>query len=227
MIINYPTGFYKSILPPAPESKGNITYTISNEVPPRGSLFFLKNNLRLASTSLPLLTTEPTGVRYNGTVKSYRGITSSSVPIRPIGSVIEFNDNLNPIDNVNQNLNSSNDFYRFNNSSIDPINSKLIDAYKKFQQRLIDISQELQNSYVSIGNFEREYNTYVSSLNAIDQALILEPDDQSLLGAKQELTIKADINSTITKSLYVTVNTLSTKKLQYEDSLRSLSKAIK
>jgi len=124
MIINYPTGFYRSVLPPAPESKGNITYTISNEAPPRGSLFFLKTNLRLASSALPLLTTNPTGIPYNGTIKSYRGRTLSSVPIRPIGSVIEFNDKSNPIDNVTPSLNSSNDFYRFNNVSIDPINTK-------------------------------------------------------------------------------------------------------
>lgn len=227
MIINYPTGFYKSVLPPAPESNGNFTYTISNEIPPRGSLFFLKTSLRLASSSLPLLTTDPTGVPYNGTIRSYRGRVLSSTPIRPVGSIIEFNDNNKPIDNVTLDLNSSNDFYRFNNSSINTINHKLIEAYKKYQQLLIDVTQEIQNSYISIGNFEREFNTYMSSLDAIDYALILEPNDQSLLDSKNELNAKAVVNTALIKDLQTNINLLSIKKSKYEDSLRSLSKAIR
>lgn len=227
MIINYPTGFYKSVLPPAPDSKGNYTYTISNEPPPRGSLFFLKTSLRLASSALPIMSTDPVGVPINGSIKSFRGKTLSDTPIRPIGSVIEFNDGSSPIDNVSPDVDNSNDFQKFSNVSTDPIANKLMAAYRNFQQRLIDISQELQNAYITIGNLEREKNTYISSLDAVNQALILEPTDQALLDVKQELNAKISINSIIIQDLYETVNTLNIKQSQYVDSLRSLSKAIK
>ena len=47
MIINYPTGLYATILPKKPEDGGNVTYTISNQTPPRSNLLFPKVPLGL------------------------------------------------------------------------------------------------------------------------------------------------------------------------------------
>lgn len=40
--MNFPTGLYKTVLPSAPSVRGNITYTISNDPPPRTNLLFPK-----------------------------------------------------------------------------------------------------------------------------------------------------------------------------------------
>jgi hypothetical protein len=42
VIINYPTGFYKSVLPKLPEDSTSVTYTISNTIPPRTNLIYPK-----------------------------------------------------------------------------------------------------------------------------------------------------------------------------------------
>ena len=42
MIIKFPTGFYETVLPNFPEDSGNITFTISNNPPPRTNLIFPK-----------------------------------------------------------------------------------------------------------------------------------------------------------------------------------------
>lgn len=42
MIIKYHTGLYKSVLPSGPNSKANVTFTISNTSPPRTALLFPK-----------------------------------------------------------------------------------------------------------------------------------------------------------------------------------------
>lgn len=42
MIIKFPTGFYETVLPNDPEDSGNITFTISNNPPPRTNLIFPK-----------------------------------------------------------------------------------------------------------------------------------------------------------------------------------------
>lgn len=42
MIIKFPTGFYETILPQEPEDGGNVTFTISNQAPPRTNLVFPK-----------------------------------------------------------------------------------------------------------------------------------------------------------------------------------------
>jgi hypothetical protein len=41
MIINFPTALYESVLP-GPSESGNITYTISNQDPPKSSNTFLQ-----------------------------------------------------------------------------------------------------------------------------------------------------------------------------------------
>ena len=42
MIIKYPTGLYKNALPSEPSDSTSVTYTISNELPPRTKLVFPK-----------------------------------------------------------------------------------------------------------------------------------------------------------------------------------------
>lgn len=42
MIVKYPTGLYRNILPKKPEDSGNVTFTISNNTPPRSDLLFPK-----------------------------------------------------------------------------------------------------------------------------------------------------------------------------------------
>lgn len=42
MIIRFPTGLYRSVLPSAPGDGGNVTFTISNSTPPRTNLLFPK-----------------------------------------------------------------------------------------------------------------------------------------------------------------------------------------
>jgi hypothetical protein len=42
MIIKFPTGFYETVLPQEPQDGGNVTFTISNNPPPRTNLVFPK-----------------------------------------------------------------------------------------------------------------------------------------------------------------------------------------
>ncbi len=42
MIIKYPTGLYRDVLPVEPQDRGNVTFTVSNTTPPRTNLVFPK-----------------------------------------------------------------------------------------------------------------------------------------------------------------------------------------
>lgn len=42
MIVKYPTGLYRDVLPTEPQDGGNVTFTISNTTPPRTNLVFPK-----------------------------------------------------------------------------------------------------------------------------------------------------------------------------------------
>lgn len=53
MIIDYPTGLYKNVLPQEPGDDQNVTYLISNNPPPRDNLFFPKMSVGVASHRRP------------------------------------------------------------------------------------------------------------------------------------------------------------------------------
>lgn len=56
MIITFPTGSYRSILPKKPDDSGNITFTISNNLPPRVNLVFLQVPPSIRQRTRPQLT---------------------------------------------------------------------------------------------------------------------------------------------------------------------------
>ena len=227
MIINFPTGFYKSILPPAPDSMGNVTYTVSNNDPPRGSLFFLKMTLKLANMSTSIVATESSDSQLSTTLKAFRSNKLSDKPIRPIGTVIEFNDKYESIDNLSSKLDREFDFNRFGDSSSDPVNSKLIEAYNKYKLELISVSQQIESLIIDLDNNNRLKNSYTASLDAVNIALNIIPDDSELLSVKANL--ETNINNVIAENVSITnnIDNLSAKKSTYEDNMRNLSKVIK
>jgi len=228
MIINYPTGFYKSILPPLSNTSDKVVTIVSNNQPPRGTLFFNKISLKLASSSSPLISSEPNNEQINGILKSFRNTSVASIPIRPIGSVIEFTDSYADSTNIDasSDLIQNDYFSRFGDDLINPINNKLIKAYRKFQNLLITTTQELQNLYVSMTNYERESNAAIASLDAVNQALTLEPDDQDLLDVRNDLQQKIDSNNSNIIDINSKIDILLDKKSKYQDSIRELVKVI-
>jgi hypothetical protein len=227
MIINYPTGFYKSILPPAPSANGNITSTISNNPPPRGTLFFFKITFQLAKNAISLIPSEHNAGQINGSLKSFRSSSVSSVPIRPIGTVIEFNDSYNETDFVSPVLDQRDDFNKFGVDTTDNINNKLIAAYRKFKDKLTSTVQQLQNSYVQLSNYDRDHNSYVASLSAVNQALLIDPVDQDLLDIQAELQQNIDSVMILINDTNAIIKSLTSDKVKYEDSIRGLVKVIK
>lgn len=227
MILNYPSGFYKSVLPPAPDSMGNITYTISGNEPPRGSLFFLKMTPRLSGVSSSLESSEMTNNQMSTAVKAFRPNKLLDKPIRPVGTIIEFTDKYESIDNLSNKLDVEFDFNRFGDSSSDPVNSKLLEAYNKYKDELIVVSQQIESFIIDLDNNNRLKNSYIASLEAVNVALNIMPDDEQLLSIKNDLQLKIDEAIKNGQNLSDSINDLSTKKSTYEDSMRDLSKVIK
>jgi hypothetical protein len=226
MILDFPSGFYKNILPPSPENRGNVTYVISTEAPPRGALFFLKiaNNLAVASPSL--VATDPQGTIQFGTLRSFRNISVIDTSPRPIGSVLEFNDEYKTLDVRNGSLDESVDFPRFSNVSTDPVNAKLYQAYVTAQKQLLTASQESSIKQVQIENTERSTNAAISSLQATQEALKILVNDQELLDTVTDLESQIAANESLIDTLRDEILALDVQRSQLADSVRRLSKVI-
>jgi len=226
MILSFPSGFYRTVLPPAPESRGNITYTISNESPPRGALFFLKINNALAVNSPPLVATIPQGTLNSGTLRAFRSNGTIDIEPRPIGSILEFTDQYRTLDVQQDSLDETVNFPRFNNVSTDPVNTKLLDAYTQFQRQLLTASQQSASKQIEIENIERLTNAAVASLQATQEALKILIGDVDLLAAEADLLQKIDANTQQIAVLRQEIVSLDAERSKAADSVRRLSKVI-
>ncbi len=97
MIINFPTGLYRDVLPVSPQDKGNVTFTISNTTPPRTNLIFPKIPAGLVDRGRdkPKPTTPLENRKYLGDLifsvsSSRRRVVGNSSKQFEIGQVLEF-----------------------------------------------------------------------------------------------------------------------------------------
>lgn len=97
MIINYPTGLYVTVLPKGTES-GNVTFTISNNPPPRTNLLFPKvpqgiiERQRVPKALDRVVIRQSLGVLVFSVSRASRTIEGNSSRQYEIGQVLEFSD---------------------------------------------------------------------------------------------------------------------------------------
>lgn len=226
MILNFPSGFYRTILPPASGNQGNVTFTISNNAPPRGALFFLKIDNNLARTSPSLLPSEPQGDINSSTLRAFRNVSIIDREPRPIGSVLEFNDQYKTIQGERNSLDQTVDFPRFNSGDVNAANPRLKEAYEVTQRSLLQISSSSLTKQSEIENLERLTNTLIASLEATEAALAVFPGDTSLTATLDNLNSQISINQTQIDLLKSEIVVLDDQRLQAEERIRQLSKVI-
>lgn len=96
MIINYPTGLYSNVLPQKPSDGGNVTYTISNSVPPRTNLLFPKvprgivDRQRAPDSIDPSVRREFQGELVFSVSSADQSVAGSSSRTYEIGQILEF-----------------------------------------------------------------------------------------------------------------------------------------
>lgn len=98
MIIRYPTGFYRTVIPLSPDDGGNVTFTISNDTPPRANLLFPKippgivDKKRQPRTISVLDRRDTVGDLVFTILRSTRSEEGNSNREYEIGQVLEFSD---------------------------------------------------------------------------------------------------------------------------------------
>lgn len=97
MIINFPTGLYKSVLPSKPADRGNITYTISNNDPPKSGVLFpkipvgIQTKPRIPKISAMVLR-DAVGSLVFSISKATKSLTSDNIRQFEVGQVLDFDD---------------------------------------------------------------------------------------------------------------------------------------
>lgn len=159
MIIRYPTGLYKSILPKDGEV-GNVTYTISNNDPPRQFVRLVQlpvfEELQTAPDRLfdDLERREQLGELIYTIATSSRSDPGSNVKLFEVGQVLEFEEEP-PIETVNTTYAPSNIDLQHNTNLLDLEGAGLTEE----EARVLTVS-----SQTKIASLEREYLTIQTSI---------------------------------------------------------------
>lgn len=230
MIIKSPTANYSTILPDISES-GNITYTISNNLPPR------KNSIATlippgAVLSRPTKPKTPSGKLIMTTTGGYFSATQSSTKQYNVGDVLEF-ENLSVIDDKKQEFQALDT--RYDLDVIDYRSIGLSDA----EIALINnvgfnenekIREDLNSTNVKYNDTKTQISSIQSTINSIDKtikALELISDKSAIEGVLAKiLNNKQDLLSQL-DSLNASLNDLYSKMLELTDKARNIGVIIK
>lgn len=96
MIIRFPTALYKPLIPQEPQESGNVTFTISNETPPRTNLLFTELPPGVEQRQRPPRTIPPVKRRLAVENRTYTVLSAnesalgSNRKIVEAGQVLEF-----------------------------------------------------------------------------------------------------------------------------------------
>lgn len=96
MILHYPTGMYATVLPKVPSDAGNVTFTISNNVPPRTNLIYPKITSGISDRKRTRLDTSlserraPLGELVYSISDSSRALEGNNSRQYEVGQILEF-----------------------------------------------------------------------------------------------------------------------------------------
>ncbi len=241
MIIKYPTGFYADILPIDLNQEGNITFTVSDNKPPRAELTFpqIPTGLyykRRKPISADRYVTEP--VYYVSTANSSTlnnntqqfevgqilDITTTDFPnVTPINTTLKF-DSVHNLNYLNyQEMGLSQEEINTINTNSQPIFLSLIDK--------LNVSKaEVQTYDIDINKYQKQINETKKTIVAVDVMLANLTDGP----VKDEmLRTKATLDqslSTATEALFITVQereAVAANISNIVDELNNLSTVVK
>jgi len=192
MIINYPTGFYKTVLPRDSSDSISVTYTISNTIPPRTELFFpkipsgIEQRQRQQSSEFDR---DALGELVFSVTQSSQRVVENNSRLFDIGQVLEFEGSdqatLDPMFVSNcieiQHNNKDFDYARFGLSSadVDVLKSTTTDKMVQLQDQLNDVRAARLDAEQIISSQQKLINDLNRNIKALSLLVdnITEADD--------------------------------------------------
>ena len=244
MIIRYPTGLYVNILPQTPDAGGNVTFTISNNPPPRANLLFPKippgvvDRQRL-SRSLDILRRRTVLGDLVFTVsQSRRNTEGSNNKVFEIGQVLEFSDrilkSLDPM-LVGRKTETQHDIVRINYEPLDIsnedqefINNSSLVVHKSLSDQLNVVRQQRKNAEQLVVSNQKIINDSNRTINALK---IIQDQTGMTDSGVEELIIKLELKkgeAFVARDVaIVAANAMSAEATQIQDKLRTVSTVLK
>lgn len=240
MIISFPTGFYETALPQNPEDSGNVTFTISNNPPPRTNLVFPKippgivNRKRKPRTIEVLNRRDAIGDLVFTISKSSRQEEGSNNKHFETGQVLEFSDaplkTLDPMF-VGPKTQVQHDINRLNYEAlgIDEEEQQLIEnsslfVHKSLSDQLNTIRQQRADAEQTVTANQKiinDINRTISALTVIQESSSETDTDVDALIEK--LISKRDAAFITRDKAVGSANSLAVEASRLVDEIRTIS----
>lgn len=243
MIINFPTGLYKTVLPSTPSVRGNVTYTISNDPPPRTNLLFPKVpkgivDRKKSVKTIDIITRRTTQGELIYTVNSSsRSEEGNNSKTFEIGQVLEFGvptvRTVDPMFVANK-TETRHDMNRFDyaelgftDSDVEMLNTASLLKQVDLSAKLNDSIQNRANAEIEIANQQKIINDTTRNIDALAIVLDGSGSDPAIqviydkFVARRELAFaKRDIATT-------NANKYAAEAARYKDDLNKVSTVVK
>lgn len=244
LIINFPTGLYKTILPQSPEDRGNITYTISNNTPPRTNLLFAKINSGVANRKRDQEELDLFTIRQNNgslifsVASSIRSTEGNNARVYEIGQVLEFSDapiqTITPmyVSKVSETRHDTNQFdyslLGLTPEEVEIINRESVIMHNTITDKLNIARQARANAEVEIVNQQKIINDTTRNIDALkiivdnstDADMQVEMLIQKFISRRNEAFIARD-------AAKVSADEYASEAAALQDQLRALATVVK
>lgn len=240
MIVKFPTGLYSNILPQEPQDGGNVTYTISNNPPPRTNLVFPKippgivDRRRTPRDPDVLKRRDVVGDLAFTISQSRRDIEGSSDKVFETGQVLEFSDapikSLDPM-LVSQKTETQHDAGRINYEplGVDSDDQQLISdtslaTHKALSDQLNTVRQQRKNAEQIVVANQKIINDSNRTINALEviqeQSPTTDGDVDDLIAKLEQKKNEAFVaRNQATEA----ANALAAEATRIQDELRTVS----
>jgi hypothetical protein len=240
MIIKFPTGFYKTVLPQVPSDSTSVTFTISNNLPPRTELFFpkiptgIEGRQRLPETTFDR--SEVGDLIFTISEASNSEIDNNA-RLLEIGQIIEFTNNrpgevdpmfVAPLTEVRH------DTSKFDYSEMGLDAEDIIILESVTSQKLFDLQDQLNQAKTQRANAEQVIATQQKLINNLDRniaALELVTDvtdaDDDVVEVLQKLIDKREAALAVRDAAVVGANDSAAEAARLVDELRTTAAVVK
>lgn len=244
MIVRFPTGLYKTVLPQEPGDGGNTTYTISNSPPPRTNLLFPKVPGGIVDRKRPtrvidLFTRRETqgGLIFSvsSASRSEQGNNSRTFEI---GQVLEFGDTpLKTVDPmfVSDRSETRHDTNQFDYEAlgltpeeIETISQSSLLAQQSLTDQLNQARESRANAEITVTTQQKVINDTTRNINALQ--IILDNSDETDPGVDnliEKFKVKRDEAYAARDAAVALANQYAGEASALQDQLRAVATVVK
>jgi hypothetical protein len=194
VIVKYPTGLYKDVLPADPSDRGNVTFTISNSPPPRTNLVFPKVPLGIVEkkrgvTPMPVVDRRQyVGQLVFSVSKARRKEIGNATRQYEIGSLLEFTEPfaeivdpmlVNEVTEMRHDTNAlDTDAMGITGTDLEEMNAASLRTQKILTDRLNALKRQRADAETVINVRQKTINEIDRTLSALEVIVVSDPDSE-------------------------------------------------